>query len=161
MPANRSYTTALRRVSSATSATSAAMDRSSAVSGSAAALTAARADGAAQQPMSGDGGVDPQQLFADALGVRVGEGESDVVGQRAEVGDVVVEPFELDEQGPQPVYLVGQVDTERVFDGEAVGERVRDGGVAADAFGQLDCACQRCGPAKSFSSPGGRTTAGP
>ena len=103
----------------------------------------AGADGAAQQPMPGDGGVEPQQLFADALSVRVGECESDVVGQRAQVGDVVVEPFEFDEQRPQPVHLVGEFDPERVFDGEAVGERVRDGGVAADAFGQVDRAVGR------------------
>ena len=113
----------------------------------------AGADGAAQQPMSGDGGVEPQQLFSDALSMCVGQTEPDIVGQRAQVGDVVVEPFEFDEQGPQPVHLVGKFDPERVFDGEAVGERVRDGGVAADAFGQFDRAARPAGPAKSFSMP--------
>ena len=103
--------------------------------------------------MSGDGRVEPQQLFADALSVCVGEAESDVVGQRTQVGDVVVEPFELDEQGPQPVHLVGEFDPERVLDGEAVGERVCNGGVAADAFGQVDCAVSRPALEELFQAP--------
>ncbi len=111
--------------------------------------------------MSGDDRVEPQQLFADALSVCVGECESDVVGQRTQVGDVVVEPLELDEQGPQPVYLVGEFDPERVLDREAVGQRVCNGGVAADAFGQVDCARQPDGPRRAFPGPGGRTRVGP
>ena len=98
----------------------------------------ARVDGAAQQPVPGHRRVEPQQLFADPLGVRVGEGEADVVGQGAEIGGVVVEPFEFDEQGPQPVRFVGQFDAERVLDRQAVGERMRGGGVAADPFGEVD-----------------------
>src|SRR6185312_12268913 len=64
---------------------------------------AAGVDSAAQQPMPGHRRVDAQQLFADALGVGVGDAEADVVGQRAQIGGVVVEPFEFDEQGPQPL----------------------------------------------------------
>ena len=51
-----------------------------------------------QQPVPGDGFVVPQQGFPDPLGVRVGQPESDVVGERAEVGDVVVQPLELEQQ---------------------------------------------------------------
>ena len=58
------------------------------------------------------------------------------LAQRAEIGDVVVQPFQLHQQGPQPVHLIGQRDAECVLDGEAVGQRVAGGGVAADPFGQ-------------------------
>lgn len=51
---------------------------------------------------------------------------------------MVVEPFEFDDQGPQPVDLVGQLDAESVFDRQAVRERVRCRRVAADAFGEID-----------------------
>ena len=119
--------------------------RSSSGSGSVMQRDAARADGAAQQPVPGDAVVDAQQLFADALGVGVGQGEADVVAQGADVGDVVVEAFEFEQQGPQPVRVVGQVDAEGVLDGQAVGQGVADGGVAADPFGQLHAHRRRCG----------------
>ena len=93
--------------------------------------------------------------------MRVGEGESDVVGECAEVGGVVVEPFEFDQQGPQPVRLVGHLDPEGVFDGEAVRERVRGGGVAADAFGEFDRAAGGAALEEFLDTRGGRTTAGP
>ena len=50
-----------------------------------------------QQSVTGDGVVDPQKLLAHTLGVGVGQGEADVVGQGAEVGGVVVEAFQLDQ----------------------------------------------------------------
>ena len=113
----------------------------------------ARANGAAQQPMPGDGGVEPQQLFPDALSVRVGQPESDVVGQRAQVGDVVVEPFQFDEQGAEPVRIVAQFDAESILDGEAVGNRMRDGGIAADALGQPYRAVGRAALEELFQAP--------
>ena len=68
----------------------------------------------------------------------VGESEADVVGECAEVGGVVVEAFEFDEQRAQSVDRLGDGDGEGVFDGEAVREGVGGGGVAADPFGQVD-----------------------
>ena len=44
-------------------------------------------------------------------------------------------------------------DVEGVFDGEAVGEGVADGGVAADPFGERHARRRRCWPSKSFSIP--------
>ena len=87
----------------------------------------ARPDGPAHQTMAGHRCVDSQQLFPNALRVGVGEGEPDVVGERADVGGVVVEAFQFDEQRAQPVHLIRYVDAEGVFDGQAVRECVRDG----------------------------------
>ena len=47
----------------------------------------------------------------------------------------------------------GTLDAEGVLDGQAVGQRVADGGVAADAFGQFDRAGWAVRPSKSFSMP--------
>jgi hypothetical protein len=44
--------------------------------------------------VAGDVVVEAQELFADALGVGVEDGVADVVAQRADVGDVVMQPFE-------------------------------------------------------------------
>ena len=77
-------------------------------------------------------------MFANALRVGVGEGEADVVGERADVGGVVVEAFQFDEQRAQPVHLVRHVDAEGVLDGQAVRQCVRDGRVTADPLGEVD-----------------------
>jgi len=58
-----------------------------------------RIDAAAQQPVTADLVVEAQELFADTLGVGVEDGVPDVVAQRADVGDVIVEPFELQQDG--------------------------------------------------------------
>ena len=50
---------------------------------------------------------------------------------------MVVEPFEFDEQGPQPVHRFGNLDAQRVLDREAVRQRMTCGRVAADALGQF------------------------
>ena len=49
------------------------------------------------------------ELFADAQGVGVDDAVADVVAERADVGDVVVEAFELEQHRPQsPVALSGR-----------------------------------------------------
>jgi hypothetical protein len=55
---------------------------------------AADGDPAAQQPVAGDLLVQAQQRLADGLGVCLGDAVADVVGERAEVCDVVVQAFE-------------------------------------------------------------------
>ncbi len=97
---------------------------------------AAGPDRAAQQPMSGHLRVHPEQPFAHPQRVRVGQAEPDVVGQRTEVGRVVVHPLQLDQHAAQPLHLGGHPDAERGLDGEAVGERVGRRRVAADPFGE-------------------------
>ncbi|WP_235096239.1 hypothetical protein [Streptomyces sp. A1-5] len=86
--------------------------------------------------MAGDLVVEAQELFADALGLGVEDGVADVVAQCAEVGGVVVEAFEFQEEGAGALGGLGDVGTGGFFDGEAVGEGVADGGVATDAFGK-------------------------
>ena len=137
VPVNRSRTTLWPRARSTISATSAAMRRARRV-GQRAQLGAAGPDPAAQQPVPGDLVVDPQQLLADPLGVGVEDAVADVVAQRADVGDVVVEPFQLEQDGPPSPASSGTAVPAGVLDGLAEGQRVADGGVAADPFGQLD-----------------------
>ena len=84
--------------------------------------------------MAGDAAVESEELFSDALGVGVQDAVADVVGERADVSGVVVEAFEFEEQGSEVLTGGRDGDVECVFDGEAVGEVVADGGVAADAF---------------------------
>ena len=81
------------------SARSVAMAVSSAGSGRSSYVRAAGDDGAAEEPMAGDAPVESEELFADAEGVGVEDAVADVVGERADIGGVVVEPFELEEQG--------------------------------------------------------------
>src|SRR5207244_10687490 len=63
---------------------------------------AARHDRAAEQPVTGDPLVQPQQLLADPETVRVAEGETRVVDDHADVGDVVVEALELEQDRGEP-----------------------------------------------------------
>jgi hypothetical protein len=69
--------------------------------------------------------------------VGVGQGEADVVGQRADVAGMVVEAFELEHQGPQPLGRLGHGDAQGVLHGEAVREGVTSRGVTADPFGEM------------------------
>jgi len=49
----------------------------------------------------------------------------------------LVEPFEFDEQGPQPLRFIGHFDAERVLHRQAVGQRMRGRRVTADPFGEI------------------------
>jgi len=51
---------------------------------------------------------------------------------------VVVEAFELEDEGAQPLGWYGHDDAECIFHGKAVGQGVRGGGITADAFGEVD-----------------------
>ncbi|MBM7789640.1 hypothetical protein JOD67_006320 [Tenggerimyces flavus] len=88
--------------------------------------------------MTGELRVDPEKLFANALGVGMENAEADVVAERTEIGDVVVEAFQLQQQRPVPGGVNRSVDAERLLDRERVREAVPDRGVTADAFGELD-----------------------
>ncbi|TPW15157.1 MAG: hypothetical protein FD127_968, partial [Acidimicrobiaceae bacterium] len=82
-----------------------------------------------QQPVAGDAGVEAQQLFADAHRVGVSHPEGHVVAHRTEIGDVVVQAFELEQHGADHLCLVRRRASGGGFDGEAEGEVVTDGGV--------------------------------
>ena len=95
-------------------------------------------DTAAQQPVTGDALVQPQQLFAYPERVSMQDPVADVVGQRTEIGDMVVAPLELEEERPEVSTGKWCLDTERVFDGKTVCEVVANGGVARDALCEFD-----------------------
>src|SRR6185295_13077329 len=52
--------------------------------------------------MTGGAPVEPQQLLADAEAVRMAKAEARVVHDHADVGDVVVEPLQLEQDGAPP-----------------------------------------------------------
>ncbi len=73
-------------------------------------------------------------MFADAHGVCVQDAVADVVAERADVGDVVVEPFEFEQDRALALGVGRHRPAGGVLDGEAVGQSVADRGVAADPF---------------------------
>jgi hypothetical protein len=99
---------------------------------------AADVDTAAQESVAGGVGVEALQGFLDPLGVAVEDGVADVVAQGAEVGGVVVEAFEFQQDCPYLSRCGWYVDAEGVFDGVDVGEAVPDGGVAGDPLREGD-----------------------
>ena len=101
-------------------------------------VRAAGDDATSQEPVAGDLRVEAQESLADAERVRVGDAEADVVAECADVGDVVVETFELEENRTQHLGGGRGGCCAGFFDGEAVGEGVADGGVAGDPLRQLD-----------------------
>src|SRR5207244_7384860 len=94
---------------------------------------AAGVDAAAEQAVAGDLGVEPEQLLADALGVRVQDAVADVVAEGADVGDVVVEPFEFEQDRPLARGLGGYTVAGGRPDGQAGRAGVTGGGGAAGA----------------------------
>ena len=66
-------------------------------------------DRAAEQAVAGDLGVEAQQLFAERQGAGLGEAEADVVAQRADVGDVVVDALQFEQQRAEPGRVLGDI----------------------------------------------------
>ena len=98
---------------------------------------AAGGDRAAQQPVAGQGLVEPQQALADAQGVRLRQREPGVVGDGAQVGDVVVEPLHLEEHHARPGGARRGLGPRQRLDRLAVGQGMPHGRVARDPFRQL------------------------
>ena len=106
-------------------------------------IDAAQQYAAAQQPVAGDLVVDPQQVFLHPLCLVVQDRVPDVIAQRADVCDVVVHPFQLEQYGPHLSIRHGNGCAASVLDGLAERQGVPDRGVPADPFGQLDSLCGR------------------
>ena len=87
--------------------------------------------------------VQAQEPLADPEAVRVGGGEARVVGDHAEVADVVVQPLELEEDHAQ-VPRAGRRDgAGQRLDRLAVGQRVPDARVPGHPLGELDAVLRR------------------
>ena len=105
MPVKRSRTVDLPRVIALSSSTSRATVVTTSRSGSAVSRAPPMVT-AAQQPMAGGRLVEPEHRLPQALGVGVDDAESDVVGEGTKVGDMVVNPFQLQQHGANnPVFL--------------------------------------------------------
>ena len=161
VPVNRSATTVWPRVISTISATSPAVRRIRSRSGAWRGGPRRCVMPAAQQSVPGECLVVAQQVLAQALRVGVGDAVADVVGDGAEVVDVVVEALGLEQQGADGLGLRLDLDAEGVLDGQHVGQGVADGGVAADPLGQLDALGGGRAPRTASRRRGAGTTAGP
>jgi len=86
--------------------------------------------------VTGDPLVQPQQLLADPETVRVAEGETRVVDDHADVGDVVVEALELEQDDAEPPGARRRLAAGERLERLAVGQGVADARVARDALGE-------------------------
>ena len=81
-------------------------------------------DGAEQESMAGEFGVEPLGAFLErGEGHRAG-GEADARAQRADVVEVVVETLELERERARDAKVAVGPEPERVLDGVRVGDRV-------------------------------------
>ncbi len=154
MPVNRSSTTLWPNARETISATSAAISSSIDGSGKTQHPHAADGDSAAQQPAAGHVVVDPQQLLADPLRVRIEDAVPDVIAQCAEVGDVVVQPFELQQDRPDALRRNGNSRPRRRP--PRPGRRARAWPTEVSPLtrsASSSARCRECRPSKSFSMP--------
>ena len=83
-------------------------------------------------------GVEAQQQLPERQSPGLGEAEADVVAERADVGDVVVDALELKKERPELGRFLVKLDPTGLLDGQAVGEVVADRAVSRDALGERD-----------------------
>jgi hypothetical protein len=95
-------------------------------------------DGPAQQSVAGQLAGQAQQPLAECQGAGMGDAVAHVVAESAEVGDVVGDTFDFQEQGSQAGRVLGYLDPQGVFDGLAVSQVVADRAVAGYTFGEGD-----------------------
>ena len=95
---------------------------------------AAESDRAAQQSRAEEPILCPHETFAQRLGAARRDGEGDVGRQRADVGDVVVDALELQQDHPQGAGPRAAPRRRQTLDRVRVRQRVPDGGVAGDRF---------------------------
>ena len=95
-------------------------------------------DAAAEEAVARRRRVEAQQGLPQPLRVDGGQPEADVAGERTDVGDVVVHPLELEEEGPDRSGLVRDDSPGGILDGHREGKRVAHRGVPADPLGQRD-----------------------
>ena len=95
MPVKRSMTRAFDAIRSTSSSKRSADLGQIGLVGQAADPGASGDDAAPQQSVTGDRAVEPQELLSKGERPGLGEPEPDVVAEGADVGDVVVETFEL------------------------------------------------------------------
>jgi len=78
--------------------------------------------------------IEAQELLAKDEGERLSDSEPGVVAERADIGNVVVDAFEFEEQRSQPGRIFGDLYQTRLLDREAIREVVADCGVARYAL---------------------------
>ena len=96
----------------------------------------AGADRGTQQAAAGQRLVDAHHLFAQARSVRIGDHEADVRGDGSDIGGVVVDAFQLEQNRAHPGSGLRKLHAADPLHRLAKGRAVRNAGVAGDAFGQ-------------------------
>ena len=87
---------------------------------------AANLQRAAKEPVPRDGLVQLEQALANPEAMRLRDGEAGVVGNRANVRDVVVDPLQFEQDDAKIPRAARRLDAGRRFDRLAVRERVAD-----------------------------------
>ncbi len=96
----------------------------------------ANRDHAAQEPASRQFFVQGDRHFPESPGVGVGDHEPDVGGNGADVGDVVVDALQLQQNGAHELGAERDLNSRRPLDRLAERRAVGEGGIAGNALGQ-------------------------
>ena len=107
------------------------------------ALHPAERDRAPQEARPEEPFLDGDEAFPEHLGPAGRDREGDVGRDRADVGDVVVQPLQLEEHRPQVAGASRHLDARQPFDGVRIGQGVPDRGVAGDRLGQEQAVAPR------------------
>ena len=95
----------------------------------------------------------PHEPFAQGLRTARRHGERHVRREGADVRDVVVDALQLEQHHAQRVRAGRHLDAGEPFDRVRVGERVADGRVPGDRFGEEQAVCRHGSRSKRFSIP--------
>ena len=112
----------------------------------------ARHQGTAQEPVPDQTRIQAQQIFAQAQRVRVGDRKTRVRANGAYVGDMIVEPFELEQDDPQVSRARWNGHAGERFNGLTKSQRVRHARIAGNSLGQFE-PLGECGRLEKLFNP--------
>jgi hypothetical protein len=98
----------------------------------------ARTNDAAEQPAAGQLFVQRNDRLAQTRGVRIGDHEADVGGDGADIGDVIVDALQLEQNRPQPPRALRYFNPAGLLHRLAERRTMRKARVAGDALGEVD-----------------------
>ena len=102
--------------------------------------------------MSDQTRVQAQQIFAQAQRVHVGDGKTRVRANRADIGDMIVEPFELEQNDSEVRRARWNGHAGERFDRLTKREGVRHARVAGNSLGQFESLGERGGLEELFNA---------
>ena len=105
---------------------------------------AAGQEAAAHQPMAEQARVQAQQVFAEPQRVCVDDGKSGVIANRANVRDMVVKPFQFEQDHSKIGSPARNFGAGEGFHRLAKRQSMGHARITGNSFGQLDCLGKRC-----------------